>query len=188
MAMQLQGCRVAALVTNGFEEEELTEPKRSLRAARAAVDVVSPRKDRVRAWKATRWAWELPVDVFIDQARVSDYDALLLPGGTMSVDFLRLDRRAVAFVRSFAVEGKLIAAISHAPWLLVEAEVVRGRYVTSFASLRTDLLNAGAKWIDQEVVVDGPLITSRKGADLPAFCRALLRALHVSRAELRPTP
>jgi protease I len=169
MAQQLQGKKVVALVTNGFEQVELFDPKRALEEAGATVHVVSLEQGRVRGWNRTDWGEEVNVDRSVQEVMVSEYDALLLPGGVMNPDHLRKDERAVALVRSFFNAHKPVAAICHAPWLLIEAGVVRGYRVTSYPSVRTDLKNAGAEWIDAEVVVDRGLVTSRRPADLPAF-------------------
>lgn len=177
MANELSGKRVAILVTNGFEQSELEEPRKALQSAGATVDIVSLKKEAVKGWNHKEWGEEIGIDLHIDDAGVDAYDALVLPGGVMNPDFLRMDRRAVAFVRDFANSGKPIAAICHGPWTLVEADVVRGRRMTSYPSLRTDLTNAGAQWIDEEVVVDGNFITSRRPDDLPAFCDALIRTI-----------
>jgi protease I len=181
MSKQLKNKRIAILVTNGFEHSELVEPKRVLEQEGATAEIVSLKKDAVKSWKNHDWGEELPVDVHIEDARERDYDALLLPGGVMNPDYLRMDPRAVGFVKQFAESGKPIAAICHGPWTLVEADVVRGRRVTSYPSLATDLRNAGAEWADEEVVVDGNLVTSRRPDDLPAFCAKLVRA--VARAD-----
>jgi protease I len=167
----LAGKKVAILVADGFEQVELTEPRNALEGAGANTALISPVKDKVKGWDHTQWGKEFAVDVPLDQARPEDYDALLLPGGVMNPDHLREDERAVKFVRSFFEAGKPVAAICHGPWTLVEADVLRGRKVTSYGSIKTDLVNAGAEWVDQEVVVDGGLVTSRKPDDLPAFIR-----------------
>lgn len=173
MAEELKDTKIAILATRGFEEVELTGPRDALREAGAEVHVISP-KDRqengkIRAWKHTQWGDEVEVDRSVSEADPSEYDGLMLPGGVMNPDFLRLDRDAVAFVRSFFDQKKPIAAICHGPWMLVEADVVRGRRVTSWPSLQTDLRNAGAEWVDKEVVTDQGIVTSRKPDDLPAF-------------------
>jgi protease I len=177
MTNQLRGKKVAILVTNGFEQSELTEPRDALIAAGATPHVVSLKKDAVRSWSHKEWGEEFHVDAHIDAVSVEDYDALVLPGGVMNPDYLRLDPRAVEFVRKFVRSGKPVAAICHAPWTLIEADVVRGKRVTSYPSLRTDLINAGANWVDAEVVTDSNLITSRRPDDLPAFCRTLIGSL-----------
>jgi protease I len=174
MAEQLQGKRVAALVTDGFEQVELLEPKKALEAAGAKVDVVSPKQDRVRGWNHTEWGTDVRVDRGLDEARPDDYDALLLPGGVMNPDHLRMNPVAVQFAKHFADSGKPIAVICHGPWTLAEAGVVRGVTMTSWPSLRTDLQNAGANWVDQEVVVDRGIVSSRKPDDLPAFNRKMI--------------
>ena len=174
MAKKLDGKRVAILVGKGFEQVELTEPRKALDEAGARTEIVSPEDGKVRAWNETDWGKEFDVDIALSSADPSAYDALLLPGGVMNPDNLRQNEAAVNFVRHFFEEGKPVAAICHAPWLLVEADVVRGREVTSFSSLRTDLKNAGAHWVDQEVVVDSGLVTSRNPGDLPAFNRKLV--------------
>jgi protease I len=167
----LRGHRVAVLATNGFEQSELIEPLEALRSAGARADIVSDgvAGASIRGWDRKDWGEEVPVDVTLDEASPSDYDALVLPGGVMNPDRLRMDDRAVEFVKKFVEQGKPVAAICHAPWLLVEADVVRGRRLTSWPSLRRDLENAGAQWTDEPVVVDQGLVTSRKPADLPKF-------------------
>jgi protease I len=165
---------VAILVENGFEEVELTEPRRALDDAGAETRIVSPREGKVRAWDEKDWGGEYDVDLPLESARADDFDALLLPGGVMNPDKLRMDERAVAFVRDFFQAGKPVAAICHGPWVLVDAEVLRGRRVTSYPSIRADLSNAGASWVDEEVVVDAGLVTSRKPDDIPAFNAKML--------------
>jgi protease I len=177
MSNELKGKKVAMLVTNGFEQVELTEPRKALLEAGADVDTVSLKKGMVKAWNHKEWGDEFEVDAHIDAATVDQYDALVLPGGVMNPDYLRLDPRAVDFVGKFARSGKLVAAICHAPWTLIEADVVRDRRVTSYPSLRTDLINAGARWVDEPVVVDRNLITSRRPDDLPAFCQVVITSL-----------
>ena len=176
MAEQLRGKRIAALVDDGFEQSELLEPKKALEEAGATVDIVSPQAFRVKGWQHSDWGQGVTVDHQVDAANADEYDALLLPGGVMNPDALRIDEQAVSFVRDFVKAGKPIAAICHGPWTLIEADAVKGRTMTSWPSLRTDLKNAGAKWVDLEVVADGPLITSRKPADLPAFNRVMVEA------------
>jgi len=171
---QLSGKKVAILVEDGFEQVELTSPKEALEAAGAQTHIISPKADKVKGWEHTKWGKEFPVDVEIDQANANNYDALLLPGGVMNPDKLRTNKKAVQFVRSFFDQGKPVAAICHGPWTLVEADVVEGRTVTSYPSIQTDLKNAGANWVDQEVVVDRGLVTGRKPDDLPAFNRKLV--------------
>jgi len=173
---QLEGMKIAFLVTDGFEQSEMTEPRKALEAAGADTSLVSPRNGGVRGWKHHAPADRFDVDVPLQQAAAHEYDALVLPGGVANPDALRIDEQAVTFVRDFVKAGKPIAAICHGPWTLIEADAVKGRTMTSWPSLRTDLKNAGAKWVDLEVVADGPLITSRKPADLPAFNRVMVEA------------
>jgi protease I len=169
VTQQLSGKRVAALVDNGFEQSELLEPKKALEAAGARVDVVSPQDPTVKGWQHTDWGQQVSVDRKLDDARADDYDALLLPGGVMNPDKLRMNPKAVAFVRTFVNASKPIAAICHGPWTLIEAGAVNGRKMTSWPSLQTDLKNAGARWVNEECVVDNGLVTSRKPDDIPAF-------------------
>jgi len=170
----LQGKRVAILVADGFEEVELIEPRKALEQAGAKTEIVSPAKGQVKGWNHTEWGQPLPVDVPLKQADVEDYDALLLPGGVMNPDHLRRDPAAQRFVRGFFEAGKPVAAICHAPWTLIDAGVVRNRRLTSYHTLQTDLKNAGAQWLDQEVVTDANLVTSRKPDDIPAFNKAMV--------------
>lgn len=165
----LLGCRVAILATDGFEEDELFKPKEALEDAGADVRVISLKSGNIKAWKKDKWGHSLKVDSTLDQVSADDFDALMLPGGVMNPDTLRMDAKAVQFVAAFAADRKPIAAICHGPWMLVEAGIVDGRNVTSWPSVRTDLLNAGAIWSDAEVIVDKGLITSRKPDDIPAF-------------------
>src|SRR5512133_1317934 len=169
MKNALRGKRIAILATLGFEQEELTSPKEALERAGATTEIISPSGGEIRAWNEKEWGDTFKVDRRLSQSDPNHYDGLLLPGGVMNPDKLRQDPEAVQFVRSFFEQGKPIAAICHGPWMLVEANIVCGRRVTSWPSLKTDLRNAGAYWTDEEVVVDNGLITSRKPADLPAF-------------------
>lgn len=169
MSNELQGRRVAVLATDGVEQIELTEPSHALRQAGADVDLISLEPGEIQAFNHLDRAETFPVDQAVKSVKAADYDALLLPGGVANPDRLRLDPNAVDFVREFFEQGKPVAAICHAPWMLIEAGVARGRTVTSFPSLRTDLVNAGATWVDQQVHVDEGLVTSRKPQDIPAF-------------------
>jgi protease I len=171
------GKKIAILTEDGFEEEELTSPKKALEEAGAMVYIVSPRKDKVKAWKHDHWSIELPVDILLDEANEKNYDALLLPGGVMNPDKLRMNKKAVAFVESFFKHQKPVAAICHAPQLLIETGCIKNKKLTSYPSLRTDLENAGADWEDKEVITDDNLITSRSPKDLPAFNREFLKTL-----------
>jgi protease I len=179
----LEGKRIAILATEGFEEVELTKPKKALEDAGAKVDVISPeahmKSSEIRAWAMTDWGKEVGVDVKLSKADPNSYDALHLPGGVMNPDHLRQSPDAVAFVKSFFVANKPVSAICHAAWTLIEADVVKGRTMTSWPSLHTDLRNAGAKWVDREVVVDGNLTTSRKPDDLPAFNEKIIQQFSV---------
>ena len=170
----LKGLTVAILVTDGFEQVELTEPRKALDEAGARTLVVSPKADRVRGWKFTDWGDEVAVDAPLDQAGAEDYDALLLPGGVMNPNSLRIEPKAVAFARAFFEAGKPVAAICHGPWLVLETGAAHGRRMTSWPSLKTDLRNAGADWADKQVVVDRKLVTSRKPDDIPAFNREMI--------------
>ena len=170
----LSGKRVAILATDGVEQVELTEPRKALDQAGAKTVVVSPKNGKIKGWQHDHWGDEIPVDVALDQASADTFDALMLPGGVMNPDHLRMNKKAVQFVKSFFEAGKPVAAICHGPWLLVEADVVRGRTVTSWPSLQTDLRNAGADWVDREVATDEGLVTSRKPDDIPAFSSKMI--------------
>ncbi len=174
---QLTGKKVAILATEGFEQVELTEPKKALEEAGATTHVISLKPGDIKGWKFTDWGESVKVDKTVSEVSVEDYDLLLLPGGVQNPDKLRLDPGAVAFVGEFFETGKPIGAICHAAWTLIEADVVDGLTMTSWPSLETDLENAGADWVDEEVVVDGNLISSRKPDDLPAFNAKLIEAL-----------
>lgn len=174
MEQQLTGKKVAILVADGFEQVELTEPKQALEEAGADTQIIAPTADWVKGWSHTEWGDEFVVNVPLKQAQADDYDALLLPGGVMNPDKLRRNEQALKFVRAFFEAGKPVAAICHGPWTLIDAGVVKGRKLTSYESIQTDLKNAGAKWVDEEVVVDNGLVTSRKPDDLPAFNRKII--------------
>lgn len=177
MSSKLEGKRVAILATDGFEQSELLEPMKALREAGATPEIVSPKSGHIRAWNHTDWGQEVPVDIELISADADEYDALVLPGGVMNPDHLRMDRRAVQFVKAFVDAKKPIAAICHGPWTLIEAGAVKGRRITSWPSLCTDLRNAGAEWVDEEVVVDRGLVTSRKPDDLPVFNRKMIEEI-----------
>ena len=172
---RLRGVRVAILATDGFEQAELMEPRRALDAAGADTAVISPKQGKVRGWKMKEWGEEVEVDQALDAADPKNYDALLLPGGVINADALRMQPKAVKFVKAFFDDDKPVGVICHAPWALIESGVVRGHRMTSWPSLKTDLTNAGAQWVDEEVVVDGKLVTSRKPDDIPAFNREITR-------------
>jgi protease I len=182
MSKPLQGKRIAIVATDGFEQVELTEPKKALEAAGATVDVISPRPGQIKGWKVTDWGEATKVDKTLDEANVADYDGLVLPGGQINPDKLRIEPKAVAFVRDFFYTGKPIGAICHGPWLLVEADVLKKRTLTSWPSVRTDIRNAGGHWVDEEVVTDQNLTTSRKPDDLPAFHDRLIREISQQKA------
>src|SRR5687767_6669544 len=177
MRQDLSERSIAVLATNGVEQLEIVESPRLLRAAGAFVEVVSLKKDVVSAWDNMDWGEEFAVDRHISAAEPAAYDALLVPGGVINVDFLRLDERAVRFVREFGTSGRPTAAIGHGPWMFIETGLARGRRLTSYLSLKADLLNAGATWIDEPVVVDGNIITARRASDIAALCEALAEAL-----------
>ncbi len=172
--VKLAGKRVAILATDGFEETELTSPREALLEAGAAVDVIAPDSREIKAWSRKSWSVDFHANLRLDDAKASDYDALVLPGGVINPDTLRTNDKAVAFVRAFVEARKPIGAICHGPWTLINADAVKGKRMTSWPSLRKDLENAGAKWEDAEVVVDQGLVTSRKPDDLPAFNRKLI--------------
>jgi protease I len=182
---KLDGKRVAILATDGVEQVELLQPRKALQAAGAQTMVVAPHDGVIKGWDVQQWGQEIPVDRTLQSANPDDFDALLLPGGVMNPDKLRTVPEAVSFVRSFVTAGKPIAAICHGPWMLVEADAVRGRTLTSWPSLQTDIRNAGATWVDQEVVTDRGMVTSRNPDDIPAFNRKMieeiLEGVHQSR-------
>jgi protease I len=177
---------VAIVVANGFEQVEMTDPRKALEEAGAQTDIVSPEKGTVRGWQHTEWGDQFDVDVPLEEADPAGYDALLLPGGVMNPDKLRMNETAMRFVKSFFDSGKPVAAICHGPWTLIEAGAVKGRRVTSWPSIRTDLKNAGANWVDREVVVDNGLVTSRKPDDIPAFNSNMIEEFEEGRHEERP--
>ena len=182
----LQGKKVAILVADGFEQVELTGPRQALDEAGAETRIVSPAKGQVQGWNHFDKGDKFPVDVALDQARPQEFDALLLPGGVANPDQLRILPKAVDFIRHFFTEGKPVATICHAPWPLIDAEVVRGRTITSWPSLKTDLINAGARWVDQEVVVDNGLVSSRKPQDIPAFNRKMIEEIAEGKHQRQP--
>ncbi|MFZ0273792.1 MAG: type 1 glutamine amidotransferase domain-containing protein [Acidobacteriaceae bacterium] len=177
MAENLRGKKIAILATDGFEQVELTEPRQALDEAGATTEIVSPRSGEIKGWKFKDWGDTVKVDKTLDQAKAQDYDALLLPGGVINPDHLRMEPKAVAFVKDFVATGRPVAAICHGPWTLVEAGVVKGKTFTSWPSVKTDLKNAGAIWVDKEVVTDGQFISSRKPDDIPAFSKTLIGGL-----------
>jgi protease I len=183
-APSLEGKKVAILATDGFEQSELTEPRKALDAAGAKTSVVSPKAGNIRGWKFKDWGDEVKVDLTLDQAKADDFDALMLPGGVMNPDQLRMNEKAVAFASAFFEAGKPVAAICHAPWMVIETGAAYGRQIASWPSLKTDLQNAGAEWVDREVCVDRNLVTSRKPDDIPAFNREMCKLFARSPEEL----
>jgi protease I len=177
MASSLKGKKVALLATDGFEQVELTEPRRALNEAGATTVVVSPKGGEIKGWEFKDWGDTVKVDKTLDSTNPNEFDALVLPGGVINPDHLRMDPAAINFVRQFVATGKTVAAICHGPWTLLEAGALRGKTVTSWPSLKTDLKNAGATWVDQPVVTDGQFIFSRRPDDLPAFSEAIIASL-----------
>ncbi len=177
MNNSLSGKKVAILATDGVEQVELTDPKKNLEDAGATTQVISLKSGEIKGWKLKEWGDKIKVDKTLDEAKPSDYDALLLPGGVINPDHLRMEPKAVQFVKDFVKSGKPVAAICHGPWTLIEADVVRGKRMTSWPSLKTDLRNAGANWVDEKVVTDGQFITSRKPDDIPDFSKALIEQI-----------
>jgi protease I len=171
----LKGKKVAILVTDGFEQVELFQPREALDQAGAETKVVSLKEGPVKGWDMTKWDKEVPADLTLDNAKPDNFDALLLPGGVINPDKLRMEPKAVSFVKSFFDSGKPVAAICHGPWTIIEAGAARGRKIASWPSLKTDIRNAGAEWVDKEAVTDGNLVTARKPDDIPAFNRAMIQ-------------
>ncbi len=170
----LKGKTIAILATDGFEQSELIKPKQALEDAGAKIQVVSPKEGQIKGWDKKDWGKQVPVDVNLKFADASKYDGLVLPGGVMNPDQLRMNPDAVRFAKQFLEQGKPVAAICHGPWMLVEADAVRGRTVTSWPSLKTDIRNAGGTWVDQEAVVSDGVVTSRNPDDIPAFNREMI--------------
>jgi len=171
---ELKDRRIAILATDGFEESELFDPKEALEAAGAKVEIISLHSGKIKAWKHTEWGREISVDATVDETTGVQYDALMIPGGVMNPDQLRMNERAVEFVKEFVEDGKSIASICHGPQVLIEAGVAKGKHITSWPSLKTDLKNAGAEWEDSEVVVDQHLVTSRSPKDIPVFNQKMI--------------
>lgn len=178
----LNGLKIAILTTDGFEQSELTEPRKALDDAGADTEIVSPKEGKVRGWNKKEWGDEVSVDQSLDDADPKDYDALVLPGGVINADALRMQPKAVNFVKAFFDADKPVGVICHGSWAVIESGAVRGHKMTSWPSLKTDLTNAGAQWVDEEVVVDGNLVTSRKPDDLPAFNREMTKLFSQARA------
>ena len=183
--MDIQGKKVAILATNGFEQSELESPRDRLKEHGAIVHVVSPQAGEIRGWERKDWGRPVKVDVTLDEARVQDYDAIVLPGGQINPDLLRINDKALRFIRAFFDQGKVVAAVCHAPWLLIETNILKGRQATSYKSIKTDMINAGAKWQDVEVVADQGIVTSRNPGDLEAFSKKIMEEIAEGRHERR---
>jgi len=184
--MSLKGKKVAILATNGFEQSELEVPRDRLKAAGLQVDIVSPESGEITGWNKKDWGTAVKVDVPLDKASANDYDAIVLPGGQINPDLLRVNQKALNFIRAFYDQKKVVAAACHAPWLLIETGIIEGRKATSYKSIKTDMTNAGAKWEDSEVVTDQGIVTSRNPGDLEAFSRKIMEEIeegkHTQRA------
>jgi protease I len=177
MNKKLENKKVAIVVTDGFEESEFVKPLEALKEAGATVDVIALKSGTVKSWTNKNWGSDFPVDKEISEANAQDYDALVLPGGVMNPDKLRMNQEVINFANGFFDDAKPIAAICHGPWTLIETGELKGRRLTSYPSLKTDLINAGAEWVDEEVVVDNGLVTSRNPGDLPAFCKKMVEEI-----------
>lgn len=184
--MHLKGKKVAILATNGFEQSELEIPRDRLKEHGVAVDIVSPESGEITGWNKKDWGTAVKVDVTLDKASANDYDAIVLPGGQINPDLLRVNEKALGFIRAFYDQKKVIAAVCHAPWLLIETGIIKGRKATSYKSIKTDVINAGGKWEDSEVVTDQGIITSRNPGDLEAFSKKIMEEIeegkHTQRA------
>jgi protease I len=178
---KLKNKNIAILATDGFEESELFEPKKALEDAGAKVNIVSLKKGDIKAWKKNDWGKSIHVDMLAGGSSSVEFDALMIPGGVMNPDKLRNDKAAVEFVKSFVREGKPIASICHGPQVLIETGLTKGKKMTSWSSLKTDLINSGANWVDEEVVVDGKLVTSRSPEDIPAFNEKMIESFSTTR-------
>jgi protease I len=177
--------KVAILATDGFEQSELEVPQRKLKEAGATVDVVSPKSGQIKGWDMKDWGRPVNVDKTLQEVKASDYDAVVLPGGQLNPDYLRVNPDATAFIKAFYESGKVVAAICHAPWLLIEAGIIRGHRVTSYKSIKTDVINAGGQWVDEQVVSDKGLITSRQPDDLDAFSAKIIEEIKKDKRERR---
>jgi protease I len=181
--MQLKGKKIAILATHGFEQSELEVPRDRLKEKGATVVVISPEAREIRGWEKKDWGRPVKVDLSLDQARPDDYDAIVLPGGQINPDLLRINDKALKFIRAIYDQEKVVAAVCHAPWLLIETGIIKGRKATSYQSIKTDMINAGAKWEDSEVVADQGVITSRQPADLEAFSRKIAEEIVAGKHE-----
>jgi protease I len=182
---EISGKKVAILATDGFEQSELEVPQRKLKEAGATVDVVSPKSGQIKGWDMKDWGRPVNVDKTLQEVKASDYDAVVLPGGQLNPDYLRVNPDAIAFIKAFYESGKVVAAICHAPWLLIEAGIIRGHRVTSYKSIKTDVINAGGQWVDEQVVSDKGLITSRQPDDLDAFSAKIIEEIKKDKRERR---
>ncbi|MBV8753486.1 MAG: type 1 glutamine amidotransferase [Hyphomicrobiales bacterium] len=183
--MNMSGKKIAILATHGFEQSELEVPQQRLKQAGATVEVVSPENGEIRGWDMKDWGHPVKVDRALDNAKPDDYDAIVLPGGQINPDLLRVNEKALTFIRAFYDQGKVVAAVCHAPWLLIETGIIRGRRATSYHSIKTDVKNAGAKWEDSQVVVDEGIITSRNPKDLEAFSAKIIEEVGEGRHHRR---
>lgn len=181
----LAGKKIAILATNGFEQSELDVPHAALKKAGATVEIVSPEQGEIKGWDQKDWGRTVKVDRALDQARADDYDAIVLPGGQMNPDTLRGNDKALALIKSFFEQGKVVAAVCHAPWLLIDTGIAKGRKLTSYNTMKQDLINAGAQWEDSEVVTDKGVVTSRNPNDLPAFVAKIIEEVNEGRHERR---
>lgn len=177
MNNKLEGKKVAILATDGFEQSELVEPKKAIENAGGTAHIISPNSGEIKGWDEDNWGDKFSVDVKLEDVKAEDYNALVLPGGVINPDKLRINEKALDFIKAFFEQKKPVAAICHGPWTLINAELVEGREMTSYKSIRKDLENAGAKWSDEKVIVDNGLITSRNPDDLPAFCDKLIEEI-----------
>jgi len=185
MAGQLSGKRILILATHGFEQSELEVPRDRLRAAGATVEIVSPEQGEIKGWDNKDWGRPVKVDKALSAVKAEDYDAIVMPGGQINPDLLRVDRQALALIRSFYDAGKTVAAVCHAPWLLIETGIAKGKKMTSYASIKQDVINAGAKWEDSPVVADNGVITSRNPGDLEDFSNKIIEEIREGRHQRR---
>ena len=183
--MSINGKKIAILATHGFEQSELEVPRDRLKQQGAQVDIVSPEKGEIKGWQMKDWGRPVRVDKTLDEAKPEDYDALVLPGGQINPDLLRVNPKALSFIRAMFDQKKVVAAVCHAPWLLIETGIIKGRKATSYPSIKTDMINAGARWEDSEVVTDQGIVTSRKPDDLEAFSAKIAEEISEGRHQQR---